>query len=93
MSVLAAGGISIERVFERIIEVEPHKAIRNLSLKFTTNIKMLGYDIVSSLKDIEARSASEIFSKLIVSINSISKTSGDMKNLLAFETKNLCIKT
>ena len=35
------------------------------------------------------RSASEIFSKLIVSINSISKTSGEMKNLLAFETKNL----
>ncbi|NLD67106.1 MAG: hypothetical protein GX648_11140 [Crenarchaeota archaeon] len=89
MSVLAAGGISIERVFERIIEVEPHKAIRDLALKFTTNIKMLGYDVVSSLKDIEARSASEIFSKLIVSINSISKTSGDMKNLLAFETKNL----
>lgn len=89
MSVLAAGGISIERVFERIVEVEEHKAIRDLALKFITNIKMLGYDVVSSLKDIEARSASSIFSKLMVSINSISKTSGDMKNLLAFETKNL----
>lgn len=89
MSVLSAGGISIERIFERVIEVEPRVAIKKLALRFTTNIKVFGADIVASLNDIQARSASEVFSKLLLSINSASKTSGDLKGLLAFETNNL----
>jgi flagellar protein FlaJ len=89
MSVLSAGGISIERIFERVVEVEPHVAIKDLALRFTTNIKLFGADIIASLKDIQTRSASEVFSKLLLSINSTSKTSGDLKSLLAFETNNL----
>lgn len=89
MSVLSAGGISIDRLFERVVEVEPHVAIRDLALRFTANIKLFGADTTAALKDTQTRSASEIFSKLLLSINSTTKTSGDLKSLLAFETNNL----
>jgi flagellar protein FlaJ len=89
MSVLSAGGIPIERIFERVIEVEPHIPIKDLALRFTTNIKLFGVDIGASLKDIQTRSGSEVFSKLLLSISNTTKTSGDLKSLLAFETKNL----
>jgi archaeal flagellar protein FlaJ len=89
MSVLSSGGASIERIFERVHEIEPHKAIKDLADQFTINIKIFGSDIISSLNDVQVRSPSETFSKLLISINSISKTSGDLKGLLAFETNNL----
>ncbi|MCW4030508.1 MAG: type II secretion system F family protein [Candidatus Bathyarchaeota archaeon] len=89
MSVLSAGGISIDRLFERVVEVEPHLAIKDLALRFTTNIKLFGADTTAALKDTQMRSASETFSKLLLSINSTTKTSGDLKSLLAFETNNL----
>ncbi len=89
MSVLAAGGISIERIFDRVVEVERHSAIRNLALRFVTNVKVFGSDVASSLADIQNRSPSEVFSKLMLSVGSTAKTSGDLKNLLMFETSHL----
>ncbi len=89
MSVLSAGGLSIERIFDRVVEVEPRATIKDLALRFTTDIKLFGSDMVSSLKDIQVRSASEVFAKLLVSIASTSKTSGDLKSLLTFETSHL----
>jgi archaeal flagellar protein FlaJ len=89
MNVLSAGGLSIERMFERIVEVESNSAIRNLAIRFTSNVKIFGADIVASLNDLQAHSASEVFSKLLVSITSTSKNCGDLNNLLAFETNHL----
>ncbi|MCW3999254.1 MAG: type II secretion system F family protein [Candidatus Bathyarchaeota archaeon] len=89
MSVLSAGGVAIERIFERVVEVEPHRAIKELALRFTVNIKLFGADIGASLKDIQGRSASDTFSNLLLSVYNTSKTSGDLKGLLAFETNNL----
>ncbi len=89
MSVLSAGGLSIERIFDRVIEVEPRASIKDLALRFATNVKILGADVTASLNDIKMRSASDVFSKLMLSIINTSKTSGDLKNLLAFETNHL----
>jgi archaellum biogenesis protein FlaJ (TadC family) len=89
MSVLSVGGISVERIFERVVEVESNKVIKSLFSRFTTNIKLFGADLNASLIDVQARSASDVLSKLLLSINSTMKTSGDIKNVLAFETHNL----
>lgn len=89
MGVLSAGGISIERVFERVTEVEQHHPIKDLAKRFITNIKMFGLDVTSSLADITLHCPSEAFSKLLVGITNTVKTSGDLKNLLTFETKRL----
>ncbi|MEE8322515.1 MAG: type II secretion system F family protein, partial [Candidatus Bathyarchaeia archaeon] len=86
MGVLSAGGISIERMFERVIQVEQYPAIKNLAKRFITNIKIFGLDVTSSLRDVTLCSPSEAFSKLLIGITNTVKTSGDLKGLLAFET-------
>jgi archaellum biogenesis protein FlaJ (TadC family) len=89
MGVLSAGGISIERMFERITQVEQHPPIKDLARRFTTNIKMFGLDVSSSLRDVTLRNPSEAFSKLLIGISNTVQTSGDLKSLLTFETKRL----
>lgn len=89
MGILSAGGIPIERMFERVTQVEQHPAIRDLTKRLITNIKMFGLDVTSSLRDITFRSPSETFSKLFIGITNTVKTSGDLKSLLTFETKRL----
>jgi len=89
MGVLSAGGIPIERLFERVAQVEQHAAIKDLAQRLLTNIKMFGLDATSSIRDIIARSPSESFSKLLTSITNTVKTSGDLRSLLTFETKRL----
>jgi flagellar protein FlaJ len=89
MGVLSAGGIPIERIFERAIQVEQHPPIKDLAKRLITNIKMFGLDVTSSLKDITIRSPSETLSKLLTGITNTVKTSGDLKSLLTFETKRL----
>ena len=89
MGVLSAGGISIERIFERVTQVERHPPIKDLAKRLIANIKMLGLDVTSSLADITLRSPSETFSKLLIGITNTVKTSGDLKSLLTFETKSL----
>lgn len=89
MGVLSAGGISIERIFERVTQVEQHLAIKDLAKSFITNIKMLGLDVTSSLEDLTHRSPSENLSKLLTGITNTVETSGDLKGLLTFETTQL----
>ena len=89
MGVLSAGGIPIERIFDRVTQVEQHLPIKDLASKFMTNIKMFGLDVASSLDDITLHSPSETFSKLLTGIANTVKTSGDLKSLMAFETKRL----
>lgn len=89
MGVLSAGGISIERIFERVTQVEQHLAIKDLAKSFITNVKMLGLDVTSSLDDLIHRSPSENFSKLLIGITNTVETSGDLKGILTFETKKL----
>ncbi len=89
MGVLSAGGLSIERILERVTEVEKHPPIRDLSVRAIRNIKMFGLDISSSLMDVTIHSPSEIFSRLLTGIVNTIKTSGDLKGLLAFEVTRL----
>ena len=89
MGVLSAGGISIERIFDRVVQVERHPAIRDLAKRLMTDVKVFGLDVVSSLNDVIKHSPSEVFSKLLVGIINTLKTSGDLKSLLTFETERL----
>lgn len=89
MGVLSAGGISIERIFTRVSEVESHPAIKALANRVVANIKMFGLDVGSALDDAKRRSPSDIFAKLLVGITNTIKTSGDLKSLLLFETSRL----
>jgi flagellar protein FlaJ len=89
MGILSAGGIPIERMFERVAEVEQHPSISALARGLITNIKMFGYDVTTAIMQAAARSPSEAFSKLLLSIVNTVKTSGDLRSLLTFETERL----
>jgi flagellar protein FlaJ len=89
MGVLAAGGISVERIFDRVIQVERHRAIKDLARRVITDVKVFGLDIASSLGDVIRHSPSAIFAKLLIGITNTLKTSGDLKALLTFETERL----
>jgi flagellar protein FlaJ len=89
MEVLSAGGIPIERIFDRVIQVERHAAIRDSAKRLITDVKVFGLDVVSSLNDVIKHSPSEVFSKLLVGVANTLKTSGDLKGLFAFETERL----
>jgi flagellar protein FlaJ len=89
MGVLSAGGISIERIFDRVLQVEQRPAIKDLAKRLITDIKMFGLDVTSSLGDITVRSPSEALSRLLSGIANTVKTSGDLQSLLMFETTSL----
>lgn len=89
MGVLSAGGISIERIFSRVSEVESHEAIKSLANRIVVNIRMFGLDVISSIDDAKRRSPSDVFAKLLVGVVNTIKTSGDLKSLLLFETDRL----
>ncbi len=61
MLLLSKGGLSIERIVERVAESEPSKYISVLLNKFLVNIKVYGFNPQESLQDISERSPSELF--------------------------------
>jgi flagellar protein FlaJ len=89
MGVLSAGGIGIERIFERVAQVEKHRPIKDLARRIVINAKVFGSDMASSLSEAASRSPSEVFSKILIGITNAFRTSGDLKSLLEFETERL----
>ena len=85
MTVLSASGMSIERILERIAEVEDNPPLIHLSKKFLMNIRLFGMDIRSALKDIANMSPSKIFTRQLEGISTAIATSGDLKTLLIYE--------
>jgi len=89
MTVLSAGGISIERIMERVSETEESTPLKQLAKKFMMDIRLFGLDVTSALRDISRRSPSKILSKLLDSVINTVQTSGDLKSLLTYEVEGL----
>lgn len=85
MTVLSAGGISFDRIMERVSEVEENPPMKQLAEKFMVDIRLLGFDVASALKDVSRRSPSEALAKLMNSVNNTMQTRGDLKGLLTYE--------
>lgn len=87
MAVLSSSGMSIERILERITEVEDNPPLILLAKKFLMNIRLFGMDVRSALKDISDMSPSKVLSKQIESMRTALATSGDLKSLLIYEVE------
>jgi len=87
MTVLSAGGISIDRVMQRVSEIEENPPLKQLAQKYMVDTQLLGFDVSAALKDISRRSPSEAFSKLMNSVNNAMQTKGDIKDLLMYEVE------
>lgn len=91
MFILSKGGLSIERIMERVSETEPSEYIRKLIDKFLINIKMFGYNPQDSLNDLKQRNPCPLFNNLINGLISTVKTSGDLSGFFEYES-NMLIK-
>jgi flagellar protein FlaJ len=87
MTALSASGMSIEKILERLTEVETNPPLILLAKKFSMDVKLFGMDVRSALKDIAEMSPSPVFAKQIEAIRNVLATSGDMKSLLAYEVQ------
>jgi archaellum biogenesis protein FlaJ (TadC family) len=87
MAVLSASGMGIERIIDRITEVEDNPPLILLAKKFIMNIRLFGMDVRSALNDISEMSPSKTFSKQIDSMRTALATSGDLKSLLIYEVQ------
>jgi len=85
MAVLSASGMPIERILERITEVEDNPPLVHLTKKFLMNVSLFGMNVRTALKDISDISPSKILSKQIEAIRTAISTSGDLKTLLTYE--------
>lgn len=85
MAVLSASGMPIERILNRLYEIEEDSPLKDLSKKFIINTSVFGYDVLSALRDLSDRSPSSVFSKIVYSIRTSVYTSGDLETILTYE--------
>jgi flagellar protein FlaJ len=86
MLMLSKGGLSIERIIERVAESETNVYISALLNKFLVNIKVYGFNPQESLQDISKRSPSELFTQLLNGIVTTTQTTNDFSALFEYES-------
>jgi len=89
MAALSAGGLPIERIMERVSEVEESEALKMIANKFMADVRLFGFDIPSALRDAARRSPSETMEKLLEGLRNVIQTSGDLKSLLTYEVDRM----
>jgi len=89
MTVLAAGGASLEHIIERVAEVEPEKEIKNEFEGIVKSVKVLGYDLPTALTIAADRSPSPIFARILTGLKETALTSGDLRSYLNYLTSTM----
>jgi archaellum biogenesis protein FlaJ (TadC family) len=89
MSILAAGGLSVVRIIDRISQVESSKEINVLFTKFLANIQLYDLSPNQSLRDIISRCPSTTFNRILTGIENTIKTSSDLSSYLNYEVRQL----
>jgi archaeal flagellar protein FlaJ len=89
LGVLAAGGMNLDRLFERIASSESNPVMSDLAKRLLRNIRVFGMDTDSALNEVAQHSPSEAFSKMLGSIAVAHKTTGSIHDLVMFESSRL----
>lgn len=87
MTALSASGMTIDKILDRITEVETNPPLILLAKKFMMDVKLFGMDVRGALKDVAQMSPSAVFTKQIEGIRTVLVTSGDLKGLLSYEVQ------
>jgi flagellar protein FlaJ len=89
LGVLAAAGMNLERLFERIAYSESNPVLADLAKRFLRDIKVFGLDTETALVEVAQHSPSEAFAKMLDSISVAHKTTGSIHDLVMFESSRL----
>ena len=89
LGVLAAAGINLERLFERIASSESNPVLADLAKRFLRNIRVFGMDTESALREVAEHCPSEAFAKMLDAISVAHTTTGSIHDLVMFESSRL----
>lgn len=89
LGALAASGIGVERLFERLAATETNPVLAELARRFLRDVKVFGLDTESALHEVAVHSPSLAFSKMLDSMAVAYRTTGSMHDLVMFESTRL----
>ena len=89
LGVLAAAGMNLERLFERIAYSDSNPVLADLAKRFLRNIRLFGMDTETALAEVAEHSPSQAFARMLDSIAVAYKTTGSIHDLVMFESSRL----
>jgi len=89
MTTIAAAGVIPERIFEKVAEIDPSKDIRREALRILRDVKMLGYDTLTALKNRATTAPSPVLREFYTGLRNVIITGGDLREYLAFYLRRL----
>jgi flagellar protein FlaJ len=89
LGVLAAAGMTLDRLFERIATSESNPVLAELAKRFLRDVRLFGMDSESALKEVASHSPSAAFAGMLESIEVAYKTTGTIHDLVMFESSRL----
>jgi flagellar protein FlaJ len=89
LGVLAASGMGLERLFERLIPTESNPVLADLASRLIRNIRIFGLDTESALKETAKHTPSPTFANMLESMAVAFKTTGSVTQLILYESARL----
>ena len=89
LGVLAAAGMTLDRLFEKIASSESNAVLAELAKRFLRNVRLFGLDSETALQEVALHSPSQAFAGMLESIAVAYKTTGSIHDLVMFESSRL----
>jgi hypothetical protein len=89
LGVLAAAGMTLDRLFEKIATSESNAVLAELAKRFLRNVRLFGMDTETALREVALHSPSKAFTGMLESIAVAYKTTGSIHDLVMFESSRL----
>ena len=88
-STMAKGGVSLERIIERVSTLKVFKAMKEECLRVMTYVKLFGYDPVSALERVSLLHPSTKFRDLMLGYTTTLRSGGDVTHYMEIRTQEL----
>lgn len=88
-STMAKGGVSLERIIERVSTLKVFKAMREECLRVMTYVKLFGYDPISALERVALLHPSTKFRDLMLGYTTTLRSGGDVTHYMEVRTQEL----
>jgi len=83
------GGVSLERIIERVSTLKVFKAMKEECLRVMTYVKLFGYDPVSALERVSLLHPSTKFRDLMLGYTTTLRSGGDVTHYMEIRTQEL----
>ncbi|MEM0037501.1 MAG: type II secretion system F family protein [Zestosphaera sp.] len=88
-STMVKGGVSLERIIERVANLKVFKAMKEECMRVITYIKLFGYDPVTALERVALLHPSSRFRDLMLGYTTTLRSGGDVTHYMEIRTQEL----